>query len=434
MGFGLQALAKAPGSRATASRRRHAMKKSTGLILSIVSALLGGVALSAQFQMPDPRQMSGIPRPVDDLPAGTVSVRLIRGALSNNIKGHPVELRVGDKVQTANTDENGRAEFRSLPPGATLKAAAVVDGERLESQEFPAPSQGGIRLMLVATDKEKERQKAEEASAPAMTGQVVLGGESRIVIQPSDESIQIYYLLEISNTARAPVNTAAPFVFDMPTGAVGTAVLEGSSPQVSVTGTRVRVAGPFPPGQTVVRVGTDLPASSGALEISQKFPATLEQLTVIARKTGDLKLSSPQIDRQQDVPTQGVTVIAATGGTVPAGQAVTLKLSGLPHHSTAPRWITLSLAGFIVIAGVWAASRTEEASATASERKRLIARREKLFQDLVRLEQDRRRGRVDQTRYGVRREELVAGLEHVLGALDSDDAGPEPTDRAGVAA
>ena len=33
----------------------------------------------AQFQMPDPRQMAGIPRPVDDLPAGSVSVRLIRG-------------------------------------------------------------------------------------------------------------------------------------------------------------------------------------------------------------------------------------------------------------------------------------------------------------------------------------------------------------------
>jgi len=414
--------------------RRDAMKESTGLILSIVSALLGGVALSAQFQMPDPRQMSGIPRPVDDLPAGTVSVRLIRGALSNNVKGHPVELRVGDKVQTANTDENGRAEFRGLPAGSKLQAVAVVDGERLESQEFPAPSQGGIRLMLVATDKERERQKAEEARAPAVTGQVVLGGESRIVIQPADEALQIYYLLEISNTARAPVNTVSPFAFDMPTGAVGTAVLEGSSPQVSVTGPRVRVAGPFPPGQTIVRVGTDLPVSSGALEISQKFPATLEQLTVIARKTGDLKLSSPQIDRQQDVPTQGVTVIAATGGTVPAGQAVTLKLSGLPHHSTVPRGIALSLVGIIVVAGVWAASVSRDPTAAASERKRLMARREKLFQDLVRLEQDRRRGRVDQARYGVRREELVAGLEHVFGALDSDDAGPEPTDRAGVAA
>ena len=28
-----------------------------------------------------------------------------------------------------------------------------VDGERLESEEFPAPAQGGIRLMLVATDQ-----------------------------------------------------------------------------------------------------------------------------------------------------------------------------------------------------------------------------------------------------------------------------------------
>src|SRR5262245_9271795 len=147
---------------------RNAMKKSTRLIAAAVAVLSCGVAVSAQFQMPDPKQMSGIPRPVNDLPSGTVSVRLIRGALSNNIKGHPVELRVGDKVQTAKTDENGRAEFRGLPSGAKLQAVAVVDGERLESQEFPAPSQGGIRLMLVATDKEKERQRAEEASAPAV--------------------------------------------------------------------------------------------------------------------------------------------------------------------------------------------------------------------------------------------------------------------------
>jgi hypothetical protein len=46
----------------------------------------------AQLQMPDPKQMSGIPAPVTDLPAGHVSVRLIRGQLSNNIQGHPVEI------------------------------------------------------------------------------------------------------------------------------------------------------------------------------------------------------------------------------------------------------------------------------------------------------------------------------------------------------
>src|SRR5688500_335192 len=36
-------------------------------------------AASAQLQMPDPREMAGIPRPVTDLPTGHVSVRLIRG-------------------------------------------------------------------------------------------------------------------------------------------------------------------------------------------------------------------------------------------------------------------------------------------------------------------------------------------------------------------
>ena len=68
------------------------------------------------------------------------------------------------------------------------------------------------------------------------------------------------------------------------------------------------------------------------------------------------------------------------------------------------------------------------------ERKRLIARREKLFQDLVKLENDRRRGRVDERRYAVRREELVAALETVYGGLDGDDTSPGPADRAGLAA
>ena len=55
--------------------------------------------------------------------------------------------------------------------------------------------------------------------------------------------------------------------------------------------------------------------------------------------------------------------------------------------------------------------------------------------DLARLEQDRRGGRgpyADQARYAARREELMAALETVYSALDED--GPEPADRAGVAA
>src|SRR5437899_7362403 len=105
-----------------------------GLILGVLSVLRGDVVF-AQFQMPDAKQMSGIPRPVTDLPSGSISVRLIRGDLSNNITGHPVELHVGSKVITVKTDDAGRAQFDSIAAGATVKAVATVDGERLESQE-----------------------------------------------------------------------------------------------------------------------------------------------------------------------------------------------------------------------------------------------------------------------------------------------------------
>jgi len=394
-------------------------------------AVVGAVTASAQFQMPDPKQMSGIPRPVTDLPDRTVSVRVIRGDLSNNIANQEVELTVDGKPLRAKTDENGRAEFGSLPSG-TVKAATTVDGERLESQEFPAPERGGIRLMLVATDKEKEAQAARDAGLPAVTGNVILGGETRIVIEPDDESARVYYLLDIQNTARTKVNPETDFQFDAPKGAGGVTLMEGSSPLASVTGPRVRVNGPFPPGATFVQIGYVLPLKNGTLELTQPFPATLDHLGIIVKKVGDAKLSSSLIERQQDMAAGNEMYIAAAGGAVQVGKPVTLTVSGLPHHSSAPRNIALALAVLVVAAGIWFARAPGEESPVA-ERKALTARRERLFHDLVRLETDRRRGKGDPSRYRARREELVSALEHVYGALASGPAGPDPG-RPGLAA
>ena len=396
--------------------------------------LSGASTLQAQIQMPDARQMSGIPRPVDDLPTGSVSVRLIRGDLSNNIAGHPVELRVGAEVRTAATDEGGRAQFDALPPGAALKAAAVVDGERLESEEFPAPARGGIRLLLVATDPEGAAREAAEAAAPAVSGEVLISRDSQIVVEPDDERVRVYYLLNIANTARSPVNPPSPFVFEVPSGAVGTTVMEGSSPLASATGTRVRVEGPFPPGQTFIQVAYLLPVSGGAVDIAQAFPAPLEHLAVIVRKVGEARLSSPFIARQEEMPAGGDLYIAATGDrAVAAGQPITLSIAGLPHHSTMPQWIALTLAALIAGVAVWAARGTGASPSREIERKRLVARREKLFQELVRLEQDHRQGRADPSRYGARREELVTALERVYGALEPGDPSVAPAGRPGLA-
>src|SRR5262245_26324491 len=147
-----------------------------------------------------------------------------------------------------------------------------------------------------------------------------------------------------------------------------------------------------------------------------------------------MKVVSPQIAQQQDTTIEGTPVIIGAGGTLPAGRPFSLSVTGLPHHSSVPRRAALTLVVVVVFAGVWAASRREDPGSRASERKRLIARREKLFQDLVRLEHDQRRGRIDGRRFSARREELVTSLEQVYGALDSDDSSPEPAGRAGVAA
>jgi len=62
-------------------------------VLSFEQAPL--VAQQGGFAMPDPKTMSGIPRPVDDLPNGAISVGLIRGSLSKNQAGRTVDLHVG---------------------------------------------------------------------------------------------------------------------------------------------------------------------------------------------------------------------------------------------------------------------------------------------------------------------------------------------------
>jgi len=99
-----------------------------------------------------PAQMSGLPLQVGDLPPGIVTVRVIRGSFSDNLPNHQVSLHVeGAAVpRQATTDASGRAQFDGLQVGARVVAEVSVAGERLESQVIQLPSEGGVRLMLVA--------------------------------------------------------------------------------------------------------------------------------------------------------------------------------------------------------------------------------------------------------------------------------------------
>ena len=107
-------------------------------------------ALPASAQMPDPRAMHGQAIPAGELPAGSVTVRVVRESVGNNLPGVPVELHGAGDVRRATTGADGRAQFASVPPGSRVHADAVVDGERLESSTFEVPGAGGVRTILVA--------------------------------------------------------------------------------------------------------------------------------------------------------------------------------------------------------------------------------------------------------------------------------------------
>jgi len=344
-----------------------------------------------------------------------VSVRLIRGQLSNNILGHPVEMHAGGKVLTVKTDENGRAEFSGVSTGTSVKAVAVVDGERLESQDFPWPGDGGIRVMLVAT------LKGGGAPPPVfqpVAGNVVLGEQTRIIIDPGDGSLQIYYILDIQNSARAPVNPPSALFMDMPTGAQ-TATILGGAPQAIVRGDRVTVTGPFAPGQTEVQVAYRMPFDTGEVAIQQTLPLPVPGLAVLMKQIGGLSIASPQLPNVQERDFEGERYILAQGPPIPAGGVLTLNISGLPHKSAVPRRLALALAALMIGGGCWAAMRRPSSGANAGRAKQLGSKREKLLADLVRLEQQKRAGSIDMARYSDRRTALMGQLERVYRDLDA---------------
>lgn len=392
--------------------------------IALVLALITVVGRLDAQQMPDPSQMAGRPLPAAELAPGTVSVRVFRERIGNNVVKQAVTLRSPEGTLSATTDDQGRAQFPGLKPGTMVTAETVVDGETLTSQTFPVPAESGVRVALVAgiaAAAAREKAAAEEgARQPARQGVVVFGGETRIILEFQDDSLQVFYLLDIVNSARTPIDPGGPLMIDLPQVAAGAGTMQGSSSLASLQGNRLRINGPFPPGTTQVQVGFRVPYRGDRVALTQTFPAAVEQLFVAAEKVGNLQIASPQFSQQQEANASGAPFLMATGGRINPGDTLTLNLSGLPHHSTVVRDVGVGFGVIVLIVGLYLGFTGKPSQ---GEDVQLKQRREKLYADLMALEEQRRKGRIDDDRYATRRESLVAQLERVMGELDHDPVG-----------
>ena len=88
-----------------------------------------------------------------------------------------------------------------------------------------------------------------------------------------------------------------------------------------------------------------------------------------------------------------------------------------------PRNVALVLAGVILAAGAWASrGRAPARHAGEDRRKRLDAKRDRLFAELTSIEEQHRDNTIDPERYATRRRELLASLERVYAQLDDEAA------------
>jgi len=171
---------------------------------ALLAFALAGSATFAQDMPPDHGAAMSAPLFVQDLPVGTISVRLTHPSMTEPIAGAAIVgtwTMAGGKEGTATvkTGDDGRAIFAKVPVGATFGAKAEVDGETLSTAEFPVPAEGGTRLLMIVGANTAEAMAEMTGQSPhGMGGGPKALGVRAGKIEPSDKlpagAIEIHVL------------------------------------------------------------------------------------------------------------------------------------------------------------------------------------------------------------------------------------------------
>lgn len=216
--------------------------------------------------MPDPRQMSGMARPEQKDPAGTLTIRVIQGKFRQD----PIAGRVADfpkdavvvlvgygrggavTVQSKKVDDGGRARFSKLATDNSVSyyAMAVLERangarDRLMSGSIELLPQVGMRVMLAGHAPDSDEPPIDDLPAVRQRPSLSMPGpgQVRIDLAGRAEAVEKIEIAEVNApdvvVATSPVSDASSGVQDV-SGSAGqpaaNAGLRDGLIQVAVTG------------------------------------------------------------------------------------------------------------------------------------------------------------------------------------------------------
>ncbi len=247
---------------------------STFILASFLAVLLGVAAPAkrrrCRTREANVRRAASCRRPS----SGTVTVRVVRGTMTNVIAGQPVELTGGPSPLSAKTNDAGRAEFSGLQPG-TKRQGSRDRGWRapriagvLDSRDRRHPCRSRRDGSRDAAARGADRQAAEST---AQSGTVVLGEQSRFIFEMGEEALNCVRASRHRECGEVPVKTAQPVDFRVcPRRCAASGFSRRPRRKPPSPDKRVIVKGPFAPGTTSVQFGYSLPISGGSLTWSRR--------------------------------------------------------------------------------------------------------------------------------------------------------------------
>lgn len=176
-------------------------------------------------QMPNPREMSGEPRPEQSDPPGTLTARVTFDDFGDKAPpaNQPVVLvgyKADDRVdmQIANTDAQGRATFKGLDrSGATSYFAMTLlerNGklERLTSIPAVLDSRSGVRVILSGEKRDSTNPPVDDLTRFEKQEGAPAAGKVRIVLEGGVDGTALVKLVELAPGGHREFGSARPSV------------------------------------------------------------------------------------------------------------------------------------------------------------------------------------------------------------------------------